>query len=98
MNIQRDADEWLEAGQRAVMLVTSAIHHPHATVNALGETVDLMKGMTPCEMALTVTWLTRLAAESLVGEQAGDRPQALNVLREIGLELEEAFVYNASPT
>lgn len=73
------------------MLVTSALHHPHATLNALGETCDLMKGMTPCEMALTLAWVARLAAESLVGEQAGDRPRALNVMREIGLELEGAL-------
>lgn len=78
------------------MLVTSAIHHPHATLNALGETCDLMIGMTPCEMALTVTWLARLASESLVGEQQGDRPRALEVMREIGLELETALMRERS--
>ena len=55
-----------------------------------------MIGMTPCEMALTVTWLARLASESLVGEQQGDRPRALEVMREIGLELETALMRERS--
>lgn len=74
------------------MLVTNAIHHPHATMNALSETCDLIKGMTPCEMALTVVWLARFAGEAMVGEAMGDRTGALEVLREIGLELETALM------
>jgi hypothetical protein len=85
-------DDWIEAGRRAVAMMTSSLHHDHADGEWIAEARDLMTGLDPCEMALTLAWVTRLGAESMIESHGNSRERALETLREIALGLEKALV------
>lgn len=85
----RNMAEWLDGGERAIMLVTSALHHAEPDGDYCEETGSLLAGMLPWEMALTLTWLARLAGETLLAK-AGDRESALEEIRRVALQLQEA--------
>ncbi len=84
---EQGRNDWIEAGQRAVMLMTSSLHFTHAAGGWVIETKQLLTGLTPCELALTLMWVTRIGAESLA---AGGETVALEALADIGLSLEKA--------
>lgn len=78
------------------MLITSSMQYADATDPAyIEETGMLMAGMRNCEMAVTMTWLARMAAQALIDKHQGSREAAeaeLQVLAVTVLEAQSSLV------
>lgn len=87
---ERRVCEWIAAGQRATMMITSAMHHPVMDDTYLRETTQILSEMTACEMALTMTWLARQASDAMASAHGGSYDAAASELQATGLALVEA--------
>jgi hypothetical protein len=79
------------------MLMTSSMHHLEATADWITEAKTLLTGLTPCELALTLVWMTRIGADALLEGAEGKRDDALELLQSVGLALEETLSKAVAP-
>lgn len=93
----RNVAEWLAGGDRAIMLVTSSLYHPEVNGDYVDETAGLVDEMSRWDMAMTMTWLARLASEAMVSKHNGNREAALEEVRFVALQLQEARLAAALP-
>lgn len=95
MNLTEECSDWIAAGQAATALVTSAVTHPDPTGGALEEATALLRGLTPCEMALSIVWLARLAGDATLRANGGSEERALEELQALGAKLVHSAVEGA---
>lgn len=85
----KNAAEWMDGGDRAIMLITSSLHHVEADGAYCDELLQLTAEMERWDMALTMAWLARIAGAALTSMAGDCREAALAEVRSIAHQLQE---------